>query len=154
MLGVGKRLSGDIARIADLTWSKGYSILYNVIHSYKNWGRRRRVGVCFPRWLFVWALICLWEVVNDFLCIISLFFTSLFHCWLNCLYFSPWVFLLLFFLLPPPTCWGGQGNERAAIWVLGCWLGSAHHIDKLILSTLKLHPCCSLESLQLSSYPR
>jgi len=50
-----------------------------------------------------WALVCLWEVVGDYLCII--FFPFSFLHLLNCPYLTPWASLLFLLISSPPTCW-------------------------------------------------
>lgn len=63
-----------------------------------------------------WVLVCLWKVVNEWLCIICLFLYSSLHL-LICLCFNPGVFLLLFLFYPT--------SHGASVWVavlvLGCW---------------------------------
>jgi len=60
-----------------------------------------------------WALVCLWEVVSDFLCIICVIIptSSLFLHLLSHLYLKLQVFLLLFFLISPHSTWqDGTGD--------------------------------------------
>ena len=91
-------------------------------------GGRRRKGETFGVVVFVfpsnlrvmepcfpgdgWTPVCRWEAVNEFLVLLCLR-AQLLLSLLNCLYLSPWVFLLLpFWFSPHPT------SERAALWCL------------------------------------
>lgn len=84
-------------------------------------------------WRLAWASVCLWDVVSNFLCF-ACFFPPFFHL-LNCPDLDLWVFLLFFFLFSAPILLGGGGSEQVGVWVLGCCLGSTHHILQVHLQS-------------------
>lgn len=88
----------------------------------------RGLRSCFPG--SSWTTACQWEV-NEFLFLLCLKM-QLLLCLSNCCYLELWVCHPSIF---SQSC--GKGNEQAAVWVFGCWLGSAHHSVVAVLQIMQ-----------------
>lgn len=128
--GVGRGSAGT----ANLNWPVEPPIQHinNIRLSSKTSGRGKRKLWCwFPRWLLFggWLDRRLPLVGGEWLAL----FICLFICHPD--FFTCWTAFILthnfsHFALPifyHLSSKKGQGDERAAVWILGCWLGSIHH---------------------------
>lgn len=114
-LAVGKELGGNSAGTAGLNWSKGYSMLWNIMPDTK---LRRKKGIfqvskgAVAQWVaWHWPVCGRWWVIYFALPVgILILFLHL----LNCLDFNPQVFLLLFSILERNTflCWDPWSNDK------------------------------------------
>lgn len=99
-----------------------------------------------------WALVCLWEVVSDFLC--QAFFFFFFPLYLQRrFYLKPQVFLILFLFSPHITLGWRCTNEQEAVWQLGCWWG-----QQTTGACMLIFPPCPMKGWQArdlsTSFPR
>lgn len=126
--------------IDDPNWPKRCSILYNVLLSYKNRGKRggkediHGYDVCFPKQLLCWGpasqrvAVCLLMGRKHGISLFALLMHTA---------FSPLSFyqpksttLLTFFMFSSCPV---EGSEEKAGQVFDCWQGSTHHTQLLHL---------------------
>lgn len=133
-LEVGKGLRED--HLGQLTWTDQWNLQYHVLimsclarkpqaEEKEGCGVGFQGGCCLEAG---WTLDCLWCVVSDLFYLLVCLFATHTSSPVELPLYWPTTFLILPFLFfYHLSCKEGQGAERAAVWVLGCWLGSIHH---------------------------
>lgn len=116
--GVGKGLGGCTTQTASPGWPEGYSTLYNIMLSNKNWGEE---VLGWGSYCLETCLGCWWEVLSDCFSITCFVFSSSSLHLLKCI--SIHYFPCLCSLCSLPLSRWGLGREGAAVWSLAAAQG-------------------------------